>query len=146
MGYNKNRGLNFGLVMPKSKKIIWVYFISVTIPLLPFISLGAGDLKKEYAAAAVSTRDLLNPDKWFEVLKRNITIPISKEQVIKIPTPEESLKQSAPKLKEIGRGVKDTLKNQPAQNSAERRRFSRKQRANFTKSVLDLFQKSIRLP
>ena len=107
MGYNKNRGLNFGLVMPKSKKIIWVYFISVTIPLFPFISLGAGDLKKEYAAAAVSTRDLLNPDKWFEVLKRNITIPISKEQVIKIPTPEESLKQSAPKLKEIGRGVKE---------------------------------------
>ena len=93
--------------MPKSKKIIWVYFISVTIPLFPFISLGAGDLKKEYAAAAVSTRELLNPDKWFEVLKRNITIPISKEQVIKIPTPEESLKQSAPKLKEIGRGVKE---------------------------------------
>lgn len=81
--------------------------ISVLLPLLPFIGLGAGDLKKEYAAAAVSTSNLLNPDRWFEILKRNITIPISQDQIINIPTPEESLKQTAPQLKEIGRGVKE---------------------------------------
>lgn len=102
--------------MPKSRTTIRVYLISVVLPLLPFISLGltrapvalgAGDLKKEYIAAAISTRDLLNPDKWFEILKRNITVPISKEQIIKIPTPEESLKQTSPQLKEINRGVRE---------------------------------------
>lgn len=102
--------------MRDSKKILLIYLVSVTIPLLPFISLGlvrvpvalgAEDLQKEYAAAAVSTSNLLNPDKWFEVLKRNIIIPISKEQVIKIPTPEESLRQTAPQLKEISRGVRE---------------------------------------
>ena len=136
--------------MGRSKKTIWVYFISVILPLLPFIGLGAEDLKtklhgqargiiaygqalgltvepkpasgtiihsreslwssgarKEYAATAVSTGDLLNPDKWFEILKRNITIPISQDNVVNIPTPEESLRQSAPQLKEIGRGVKE---------------------------------------
>jgi len=94
--------------MPKSKTIILVYSIAVTIPLLPFIVFGAkaGDWPKEYAAA-VSTGDLLNPDKWFEVLKRNITIPISQKQTVKIPTPEEALRQTSPQLREISRGVRE---------------------------------------
>lgn len=93
--------------MQKSRKTIWVYLISVTLPLLPFISLGARDLKQEYTASAVSTRDLLNPERWFEALKRNITIPISQDQIVNIPTPEEALRQTSPQLKEIGRGVKE---------------------------------------
>lgn len=93
--------------MRKSKITIWIYFLSVILPFVPFISLGAWDLKKEYTTAAISANDLLNPDRWFEVLKRNITIPISQDQMINIPTPEESLRQTSPQLKEIGRGVRE---------------------------------------
>lgn len=87
----------------------WVYFpLTVILLTVPFIGLGASlDFKKEYAAQTIPINDFINPDKWFDILKRNITIPISKENIVSIPTPEEALKQSSPQLREIGRGVQE---------------------------------------
>src|SRR3989344_8969504 len=86
----------------------WVYFLSVVLLIIPFIGLRADTgWPKEYAAETVSLGDFLNPDKWFEILKRNITIPISKEKIVNIPTPEEAIRQSSPQLQEIGRGVRE---------------------------------------
>lgn len=87
----------------------WVYFLlSVVLLIIPFIGSGEGiNLPKEYAAEIISTSNILNPSKWFEVIKRNITIPIPKGKIINIPTPEEALKGAAPQLLEINRGVEE---------------------------------------
>jgi hypothetical protein len=53
------------------------------------------------------TADLLNPSKLFDVLKRNITIPISTDQSVQIPTPEQALEQSSPQLQEVNKDVKE---------------------------------------
>ena len=94
--------------MSGSRKTFLSFLASVVILILPFVVSGTDEnFKKEYASAATSISNFLNPDKWFEILKRNITIPISKEQVVNIPTPEEALRQSSPQLREIGRGVRE---------------------------------------
>lgn len=60
---------------------------------------------------ATATGNLLNPDKLFETLKKNITVslPTSTEKQIKVPSPEEALKEASPKLQEINRGVKEEV-------------------------------------
>ncbi len=90
----------------KNKNLLAVYFLSVMLTLAPFLSLGFADTKSGFA---ITAGELLNPDKWFEILKENITIPISKDQEVKIPNPEEALKESSPKLQEINKGVKEEV-------------------------------------
>lgn len=88
---------------PKSKLAI-IYFISVALALTPLISFGFSFSQKGLAA---TVGDLINPDKWFNALKQNITIPLSKDQEVKIPTTSDVLKEASPKLKEINIGVKE---------------------------------------
>lgn len=63
----------------------------------------------EYAGIVA---DLLNPDKLFESLKKNITIPaapVSEKtgDSITLPTPKEALKDASPKLQEVNKDIKD---------------------------------------
>lgn len=84
--------------------LLFVYFISVTIALAPFASFGMAETRKDFAGVA---SDLLNPDKLFNALKQNITVPISSDQKVEVPTPEQALKDASPKLQEVNRDVKE---------------------------------------
>ncbi len=88
----------------QDKKLLVTYFLAMMLALTPFVSFGVGDARKELAT---TVGDLLNPDTWFKALKENITIPISKDQQVKVPTPEQALKDASPKLQEVNKGVKD---------------------------------------
>ena len=59
---------------------------------------------------AVTAGDLLDPNIWFNSLKENITIPLPTvgNGNIEIPTPQQTLEENAPKLKEINTQVKDS--------------------------------------
>lgn len=94
-------------------KSLWIVgFLSLMLAFAPFVGLGVTEVKNEFAAAAT---ELLNPDRWFEMLKRNITIPLpnfsadksKKGEEVKIPTPEEALKEASPQLQEVSRGVRE---------------------------------------
>lgn len=86
----------------------FIYFTAALLAVLPFVVLG-GENGLRKGNMGFSTRDLLDPDKWFDALKRNITIPIplSSDQQIIIPTPEEALQKTSPKFQEINRGVRE---------------------------------------
>lgn len=88
----------------KDKRLLLTYFLAMMLALAPFISFGVGDTTKGFAT---TVGDLLNPDTWFKALKENITIPISKDQEVKVPTPEQALKEASPKLQEVNKGVKE---------------------------------------
>lgn len=89
----------------KDKKLLLTYFLAMMFALTPFATLGvAGNAPKGFAT---TVGDLLNPDTWFKALKENITIPISKDQEVKVPTPEQALKEASPKLQEVNQGVKE---------------------------------------
>jgi hypothetical protein len=77
----------------------------------PFIFAEAEvNADKEFAGIAA---DILNPDKLFEALKKNITIPTSpalektEGDSITLPTPKEALKDASPKLQEVNKDIKD---------------------------------------
>ncbi len=97
--------------MSDSRKITISCLTSAIILISPLIfSAAEENVTKEDARPELSVdhlTDFLNPDKWFDILKRNITIPISKEKTVNIPTPEEAIRQSSPQLHEIGRGVRE---------------------------------------
>ncbi len=90
----------------QDKKLLAVYLFAVMLALAPFVSFGVIDTRKNFAS---TVGELLNPDTWFKALKENITIPISKDQEVKIPTPEEALKEASPKLQEVNREVREEV-------------------------------------
>jgi len=90
--------------MKKKNFLLIIYLLPAMLILAPTLSLASAHPQYELAA---TVGDLLNPNKWFEALKKNITFPISKEQEVKIPRPEEALKEAAPKLKEVNQQVKE---------------------------------------
>ena len=77
----------------------------------PFIFAEAEvNTNKEFAGIAA---EILNPDKLFEALKKNITIPttpvlekVEGESVV-IPSPEKALKEASPKLQEVNKDIKE---------------------------------------
>jgi len=75
-------------------------FILILTTLIPFSSFAQG-----YAA----TDSILNPDTWFKTMRENITIPIpmSSGTQVKLPTPENALKQAAPKLQIINKKISE---------------------------------------
>lgn len=53
-------------------------------------------------------QNLLNPNRWTELLKQNITIPFDVPQKDeKLPTPEDALKTFSPQLQELNKGVQE---------------------------------------
>lgn len=88
------------------KELYITYFLAVALALSPFVAFGVTDSRPEFAA---TVGELLNPDTWFKALKENITIPISKDQEVKIPTPEEALKEASPQLQEVNKGVREEV-------------------------------------
>lgn len=87
-----------------SRNLLLIYFLSISLVLSPFWALGIDESKHELAA---TVGDFLNPDSWFDAVKKNITIPLSKNQEVKIPSPQEALKGISPQLQEINKGVKE---------------------------------------
>lgn len=67
----------------------------------------------ESTAYAGSAADLLNPDKLFDALKKNITIPIpafeegEKGQDVQVPTAKETLEKVSPELQEVNKGIRE---------------------------------------
>lgn len=53
---------------------------------------------------AAMVGDLLKPEKWFEVLKKNITIPVLDEE-INIPTPTKTLEDASSTLRDINKDI-----------------------------------------
>lgn len=93
--------------MNRFKKELYItYLLAVMLALSPFVAFGVAEERKEFAA---TVGELLNPDTWFKALKENITIPISKDQEVKIPTPEEALKEASPQLQEVNKGVREEV-------------------------------------
>lgn len=90
----------------QDKKLLAAYLFAVVLALAPLASLGVADTGKNFAA---TVGELLNPDTWFKALKQNITIPLSKDQEVKIPTPEEALKEASPKLQEVNKEIREEV-------------------------------------
>lgn len=78
-------------------KIYNILFLMI----FPFVGFAA------VPGAAAETSSLLNPDKLFEAIKKNITIPLPAGQKVEIPKPEDALKNASPKLQEVNKDVKE---------------------------------------
>lgn len=58
--------------------------------------------------AFAQDQNFLNPNRWTELLKQNITIPFEVPQRgEKLPTPEDALKTFSPQLQELNKGVQE---------------------------------------
>lgn len=85
-----------------------VVFISIaTISSVPFVVHGKEG--KVTAGFATTVGELLNPDKWFEILKKNITFPITRGTEIKVPTPEEALEGASSTLRDINKDIREEV-------------------------------------
>ncbi len=53
--------------------------------------------------------EFLNPDKIFEALKENITIPLPNTSIdnTPVPSPEQALEKASPKLREVNQEVQN---------------------------------------
>ncbi len=90
------------------KAIITFIFISIAIISgTPFMVQGEDGNRTASFAATVG--ELLNPDKWFEVFKKNITFPITKDTEVKVPTPEEALQGASSTLRDINKDIRDEV-------------------------------------
>ncbi len=92
-----------------------LYFVAISALIMavsaPYLAQAENEGNKKFAGIAA---DILNPDKLFEALKKNITIPISPPnqegqagEDIKLPTPKETLKEASPKLQEVNKDIKN---------------------------------------
>lgn len=82
----------------------------VTLFFLAFMPLKNGLASPYFDYNGPETASLLNPDKFFEELRKNITIPISSTTEINIPSPEQSIKDAAklrPKIDELTKTVEE---------------------------------------
>lgn len=61
------------------------------------------------AGFATTVGELLNPDKWFEILKKNISFPITKDTKVKVPTPEEALDEASSTLRDINKDIREEV-------------------------------------
>ncbi len=83
--------------------MLWraAYLLGIVALLAVFVPLSS-------AGAQVN---FLNPDKLFEALKRNITIPIpsstSSVENIEVPSPGQTLEKASPKLREVNRDIQE---------------------------------------
>lgn len=84
----------------KRKLIIF----SVALALIPFTYILADDNESQPATAL---GNILNPDKLFDALKQNVTIPISGDKDINLPSATEALESVSPKLQEINTDVNE---------------------------------------
>lgn len=86
-----------------------IFTLAIIIFLNPPFVEAQGRVDKEFAGIAA---DILNPDKLFEALKKNITIPAApiSEKIgdkTDLPNPKETLKEASPKLQEVNKDVKE---------------------------------------
>ena len=83
--------------------MLWraAYLLGIVALLAVFVPLSS-------AGAQVN---FLNPDKLFEAVKRNITIPIpsstSSVENIEVPSPGQTLEKASPKLREVNRDIQE---------------------------------------
>ncbi len=77
-------------------------FFAFVILVLPLSQVYAGTLSSK-------TSSVLDPDTWFNAVKKNITVPVSTSSSIDVPSPEKALKDVSPKLKEINEGVREEI-------------------------------------
>ena len=92
-----------------SRAICFLVIFAFCAVSAPLSSAGAQEYEsREFAGTAA---DFLNPDKLFEALKKNITIPIpgaaSTAEKIEVPTPGQALEKASPKLQEVNQEVRE---------------------------------------
>lgn len=87
-----------------------VAFILISIATMSSAPLVAyGKERNVTMGFATTVGELLNPDRWFEVLKKNITFPITKDTKVKVPTPEEALNKASSTLRDINKDIRDEV-------------------------------------
>jgi len=90
------------------KTIVTSIFIAVaTIASAPFIV--HGEERNTTTGFASTAGEILNPDKWFEVFKKSITFPITKDTEIKVPTPKEALEGASSTLRDINKDIQNEV-------------------------------------
>lgn len=77
---------------------------SVVLVLMPFAYIQAHENDSQPASAL---GNILNPDKFFNALKQNITIPISGGKGVILPSATETLEGVSPKLQKINTDVNE---------------------------------------
>lgn len=75
--------------------------VCLLLQLMPVVAFGS-----ENGIPDVKIQELVNPNKLFDLLKKNISIPISGDYNFEVPTPTKILASSSPRLREINREVK----------------------------------------
>lgn len=89
------------------KRSYSLIFILSVLFLAPPAVLGN---EPEYGfAATVTLGEILNPDKWFEAFKKNITLPLSTSTEIKIPTTEDVLDRASTTLRGINEDIREEV-------------------------------------
>ena len=88
--------------MPLRTTYLITIFLLLAIPHFAFVNAKYPG-NKEFAGI---TADILNPDKLFEVLKKNVTIPLPEnKEGITLPNPDQALKDASPKLQEVNKDI-----------------------------------------
>src|SRR3989344_6198814 len=78
--------------------------LSVALAFIPHAFIQADDNQSQLTSVL---RDVLNPDKLFDALKQNITIPVSGKKGLALPSATEALESVSPKLQEINTDVNE---------------------------------------
>jgi len=84
------------------------YFFLFFVLFTPFFSLA--NSVSDYYNKPLQTASLLNPDELFKALRENITVPLTPDTTITLPTPQQSLKDAEklkPKIDEINKEVQE---------------------------------------
>ncbi len=87
--------------------LVSIKWLAAAILLLP-LSVNAFYVKGDGFSATV-IGEIINPDRWFDTLKQNITIPVSGQENLNIPIPQEALKSASPKLAEINKEIQEEV-------------------------------------
>ena len=87
---------------------ISVILLALTAAAAPSVIFAAETTTQEYIFEATkSHRTLLSPERLFDALKKNITIPVPFGEGVEVPTPEKIFQDASPKLKEINRDIRE---------------------------------------
>lgn len=91
-------------------KVAGLLILTAVASVAPIFAYAEDSSVKQRAGIA---SEILNPDKLFESLKKNITIPAAPilekaaGETSALPSPEKAIKDASPKLQEVNKDVKE---------------------------------------
>lgn len=88
------------------KALIQVLFIMFVFSGFPFYVLAAGEDKEPIFS---SIADYIKPDKFFNAINKNITIPNLQNKLSDISSPDKMLKSAWPNIQETNKKIKEKI-------------------------------------